>query len=247
MIITGNSIAECWLKMLNKIVSCSGKEISPLMIKINITDERPEYEQELEKDINEFLGGLKPKQPEINTTAGTIFPISLSGGKTSVFERYSRIKKPLLNDRRNKKGTYFHRLMAYGGTYKAPVNQLQHIIDTYNSGIHRRSALIATIFDPTLDHKATPLLGFPCLQQVCFTPNAKNKELSLNAIYAMQYIDIRAYGNYLGLVNLGMFMAKEMNLKFCQLNCMLSVAALGKMTKAEVRGLVDKYSDRVEF
>lgn len=247
MIITGNSIAECWLKMLNQLVSGSGKEISPLMVKINITDEHPEYEQELEKDINKFLGELKPEQPKIKTTAGTIFPMSLSGGKTSIFERYNRIKKPLLNDKRNKKGTYFHRLMAYGGTYKEPVNQLQHIIDTYNSGIHRRSALIATIFDPTLDHKATPLLGFPCLQQVCFVPNSKSNKLCLNAIYAMQYIDIRAYGNYLGLVHLGKFMAKEMNLKFSQLNCMLSVAALGKMTKAEVKSLVNKYSDRIEF
>ncbi len=248
MIIEGNSIAECWLKILNELVLHRKSELSPVILNIKITDEVQPYQSELENDLNHFLETVN--QPSIETTAGTIFPISLSGGKTSIFKRYERIWPEIKRDSKNNKGTYFRRLMAYGEKYGRTVNQLQHIIETYNgkgkrSPIHRRSALIATTFDPTLDHKATPLLGFPCLQQVCFIPNSKTKKLKMNAIYAMQHLDTRAYGNYLGLIRLGKYMAHQMNLEFAQLNCMLSILELGKMSKQTATEILKKHSKHV--
>ena len=162
----------------------------------------------LNPELNEFL--LSVEQPKIETTAGTIFPVSISGGKKSVFQRYEKIWKYVKKDSRNRRGTYFRRIeQHYGDGEKC--NQLQKIIDTYNGiegerkPVHRRSALIATIFDPNLDHTPQAQLGFPCLQQICFVPSGEH--MSMNAIYAMQHHSTRAYGNYLGLMRLGNFMA----------------------------------------
>ena len=246
MIVEGDSIAECWLNILNELVIQKKRELSTVILTINENGAQPLYKAALESDLTEFLKSVN--QPSIETTASTIFPISLSGGKTSIFTRYERIWKFVQDESKNRRGTYFRRLIAYGEKNGTPVNQLKHIIETYNgipgkrNPVHRRSALIATTFDPTLDHISTPQLGFPCLQQVCFIPNSQDKTLRMNAIYAMQYLDTRAYGNYLGLLRLGKFMANEMNLEFVQLNCMLSILELGRMTKHTAKKLSERYS-----
>lgn len=246
MIIEGNSVAECWLKLLKIMVDGKGTEMSPVVVNIKVTDEEPEYKDNLEESLNNFLAEVG--QPCIETTAGTIFPESLSHGSASVFERFEKIWKQVKKDKKNRKGHYFHRLTAYGEKYDRSINQLKHILDTYN-GIpgrkptHRRSALIATTFDPTLDHSAEPLRGFPCLQQICFVPNKSKGTLSLNAIYAMQHLSSRAYGNYVGLIRLGEFMANKMGLKMVELNCIVSVLALGdKMNKTQAKNIAEKCS-----
>jgi len=245
MIIEGDSVAECWLKVLRIFVDERIGEISPIIIKINNTDAQPEYAAALEHDINDFL--VTQGQCKIETTAGTIFPQSLARGKEPIFDRYERIWKHIKTNSLNRRGTYFHRLVAYGDEERGSRNQLKHIIETYNgidgvrNPIHRRSALIATVFDPFLDHKAQPMLGFPCLQQVCFVPD-KEGGLHMNAVYAMQYFDTRAYGNYTGLMRLGSFMAGEMGLSFDYLNCMISALALSAMKKSKAKEIVEKYS-----
>ncbi len=194
MIIEGNSVAECWLKILNELVVAKKTEISPLLVKVNITDDIPSYQYELENDLNNFL--IMIDQPCIETTAGTIFPVSLSNGSKSIFDRYERNWKYIKSSSKNRRGTYFRRLAAYGEQYGRNKNQLKHIIETHNGiegvrkPVPRRSAFIATTFDPTLDHTPQPQLGFPCLQQVCFIPSGG--KLSMNAIYAMQHLTTRA-------------------------------------------------------
>src|SRR3546814_7420399 len=72
------------------------------------------------------------------------------------------------------------------------------------------SSDLATTFDPGRDHVASAQLGFPCLQQVSFEPTTAG--LVVNAFYATQQVFDKAYGNYLGLAQLGAFMAHEMDI-----------------------------------
>ncbi len=235
MIVKGGSVAECWIMLLKKMVDDRVSEISPVVVNIKVTEDESGYKNDLEADLNAFLADVG--QPCIETTASTIFPESLSHGNKSVFDRFGKVWKYVRNDTKNRNGHYFRRLTAYGDDYGRGINQLDHILNTYNGipgvrqPVHRRSALIATTFDPTLDHSAQPQRGFPCLQQVCFLPNSDSGTLSLNAIYAMQYLSDRAYGNYVGLVRLGIFMAREMRLEMVELNCVVSVLGMGKMKK----------------
>ncbi len=243
MIVKGNCVSDCWLEALRILVDERISEISPLIVKVHKTNYRPEFVNELELELNKYL--LSVDQPKIETTAGSIFPVSLTGGKKSVFQRYEEIWKYVKKDSANRRGTYFQRMTAYGSQYGEKCNQLQKIIETYNGiegtrkPVHRRSALIATIFDPKLDHTPQPQLGFPCLQQICFVPSGE--QMSMNAIYAMQHLSTRAYGNYLGLMRLGNFMAEKLGLEFTHLNCMISTLALGKMGKSRAKELIEKY------
>ena len=108
----------------------------------------------------------------------------------------------------------------------------------------------ATAFDPGRDHIASAQLGFPCLQQVSFEPTAAG--LVTNAFYATQQIFDKAYGNYLGLAQLGAFMASEMGIPLARLNVMVGVAKLERINKrdadliplvAVARDLVSAHTD----
>lgn len=248
MIVEGTSISECWLRALQALIASSGKELSPFIASFWTDRAIPTYAGPLETDLNHFLDEIG--QPRISTTASTIFPSSLTGGVDDVFSRFDKVWKYVKHDSKNRNGHYFRRMTNYEDSCGNAINQLQHILDTYNgiegvrNPVHRRSALIATTFDPLKDHTAQPQRGFPCLQQVCFIPG-KGQTLSVNAIYAMQYLSDRAYGNYLGLQRLGNFMAERMGLKLQRVNCIASVLGLGKMKKADGRELLNKFEEYV--
>ena len=91
--------------------------------------------------------------------------------------------------------------------------------------------LQATVFDAACDHVATAQLGFPCLQHVSFEPTKAG--LVVNAFYATQQIFDKAYGNYLGLIQLGKFMASEMGMSLARLNVMVGVAKFERITKSD--------------
>lgn len=168
------------------------------------------------------------------TVANTIFPRPFwrpgeVGNDQILYDRYERAWPGIARCRLNRKGVYFRRLTSYklAGENSEPVNQLKLIIDTYAKGNHRKSALQASISDPTRDHTDEPYGSFPCLQHVTFTPLPRGR-LSVIGFYARQLHLEKAYGNYLGLYHLGMFMAEHMKLKLSEVNCIASFLDLAE-------------------
>ena len=174
---------------------------------------------------------------KVEDVAFTIFPQRLwemsRGDRTRLFTLYRATfpRWQAMNKKANGRGLYFERMVMYG---RGPCdgNQLEWILSQFNSraGV-RRSMLQATTFDPGRDHVASAQLGFPCLQQVSFEPTAAG--LVVNAFYATQQIFDKAYGNYLGLAQLGAFMAHEMGMPLARLNVMVGVAKLERITKSD--------------
>jgi hypothetical protein len=80
--------------------------------------------------------------------------------------------------------------------------------------------------------------GFPCLQHATFLVS-ENGGLVLNSFYAVQYLYRRAYGNWLGLINLGKFVANELQLNFERFNCYVGVEQLDKLKKKQAQNLLD--------
>jgi thymidylate synthase len=112
------------------------------------------------------------------------------------------------------------------------------ITDLKSRKIKRRSKLQISIFDPRVDHTNQPMQGFPCLQHVTFYLS-ENGGLVVNSFYAMQYLYQRGYGNWLGLINLGRFIANEVNIKFERFNCFIGVEKLD-LNKTEAQNLIKK-------
>ena len=233
-----DNLSVAWAKALLRIVDAG--EIAPLSVVIRgFADGEPMEVAPIRELLDNALSA-DPQRLSCHAVANTIFPIALWNpqvDRQQLYERYRRIMPRVLWDRRNRYGVYFQRLVAYDhdADYEGSMNQLEHIIQTWHGGNHRRSALQAAIFDPRKDHTNQPMRGFPCLQQVAFAPEGRGG-LAVTGFYATQYIFERAYGNYLGLCRLGRFMAQEMGRHLTQVTCVASPAKRDK-TKGSLQGL----------
>jgi hypothetical protein len=238
------NLSIAWAQAFLRLMESGVNELSPLVVTVtDIDDQIPVEVPGIRKALDAHLQGLKLQN--CHTVANTIFPQSLwnpaaKNDAKQLFKRFERTWPRIRRCRANSRGSYFQRMTAYRPDgLDADVNQLQHIIDTFRAGNHRRSALQASIFDPTRDHTNSRQLGFPCLHQVAFAPGP-NGTLVVTGFYATQYLLERAYGNYLGLCRLGRFMAKQMGLTFGKMICIASVAQRGRKAKAELAPLGNK-------
>lgn len=193
--------------------------------------------------------GADEKGLSCDEVANTIFPESLwnpLAHRDQLYERYRRVLPRVLRHPRNRYGVYFQRMIAFDHDeeYEDGMNQLEHIIQTWHRGNHRRSALQAAIFDPRKDHTHQRQRGFPCLQQVAFAQQGQ-RGLSVTGFYATQYMFERAYGNYLGLSRLGRFVAHEMGKELTQVTC-VSTPAKRDRPKGTLQKLVLNIRDILE-
>lgn len=181
------------------------------------------------------------KESSCATVANTIFPVSLWNSEKDrrhLFERYDKTWARISKCPSNRFGVYFRRMTHFENNDN-PVNQLEYVIQTWQGGNHRRSALQASILDPRSDLSHSPRRGFPCLQQVSFLPLGANGRdgLVVFGYYPTQYFFQKAYGNYLGLCRLGFFMAQEMGLKLKRMDCMVTVPKHDGGNKTPLRPL----------
>ncbi len=202
--------------------------------------------------------------PTVGQTALAIAPYKrwLRLGKPPVAklsEYYMKEMLPRLKalSTKNRRGTYFERLVDYSGarckngeTEVYTVNQLDHVISIWKrrmekGGRPRQSALQLACFDPAKDHTGAALAGFPCLQQISLT-YGEGGTLEINGYYPTQYIFDRAYGNYLGLCQLGDIIATELDARLISLTCFTARPELGSGTKSAHAGFADFLRQRLK-
>jgi len=253
LMITEKNLSRAWAKAFLETMEKGGSTRHPSVVTINLTD----GEDVEDKAIRSLLD-IELKKFGKNsclTVANTIFPTSMwnpniPNDDVELYKRYERTWPGIRKCPANRNGVYFRRLTAYqpkvaeNEPLPPAVNQLKSVIDTYAGGNHRKSALQAAIFDPTRDHSNQRQKGFPCMQQVAFTP-LPNGGLSITGIYATQLQFEKAYGNYLGLYWLGRFMAKHLNMNLRQVVCMAAV--LQRSDEQEVKKhLLQQFSDELQ-
>jgi len=262
-IISGSNASIAWAKLFLSLMDGSIRS-GAVVLEIH-----PAESAELEDSKIRSIVDVELKKRDkfsIRTTAALIFPYEFweQRGKPSLqvlSDAYLQQIYPRLVARShqlNSKGTYFQRMIKFtglkeskkNGSEQKSVNQLQRILDIWQAaakkGKHpRHSALQATIFDPAKDHHGAALCVFPCLQQVSFSYHGD--KLTVNAYYPNQYIFDRAYGNYLGLCNLGRFMAENMGLRFDGLVCFIGQCQLGNdVTKTGLSKLKETVAAHIE-
>jgi hypothetical protein len=238
IIIKSNNLSDAWAQIFVQILDNPGTEIAPLVLSINGFDEQNNLAEDLalRADLDKLLE--RKNKTSVENVAFTIFPQRYwqiaAGNRKRLFELYRKTFGRMQSRNRplNGRGLYFERMMMYG---RGPCdgNQLEWIISQYNSKTGcRRSMFQATVFDAERDHSNAKFLGFPCLQHVSFEPTVAG--LVVNAFYATQQIFDKAYGNYLGLCQLGSFMANELGMPLARVNVMVGVAKLERITKSDV-------------
>jgi hypothetical protein len=229
----------------------------------NFNGDLPDEDQEIADALvgqlrvtNEHLiqAGKSPI-PTVEQTALTIVPYGrwLHTNKRPIKELsgwYLEKLLPRLRARssKNSHGTYFERLTAFSGVRTIrgkqevrTVNQLEFVTDWWKRRASknlrpRQSALQFACFDPAKDHTGSALAGFPCLQQVSLTYKEPGT-LEINAYYPTQYIFERAYGNYLGLCQLGHVIAHELGVRLTGLTCFVACPEFGPESKESLKEL----------
>lgn len=236
LFITSENLGAAWSRVYLHTLDHPGKEISPLIVSITgfDNDGRPREDANVRGALDAVLTGMEAVS--VDDAAFTIFPQRLwlmaRGDRKRLFQMYCDWAFPAYqksNRKLNGRGLYFERLVKFGSGPEDG-NQLEWILSQYkkNPSI-RRSMLQASVFDPARDHVAQAQVVFPCLQHVSFLPTKDG--LAMNAFYATQQLLYRAYGNFLGLTQLGAFMAHEMGMPFLQLNVTAGVEKLDGMPK----------------
>ncbi len=250
ILIEASTLDEAFAKLLIQVIDNSGAVITPLTFSVGAenADEMLSGKGGIKDALDNsyaITNQTRPKQSHahsIDTVAFTIFPkryYDISESADDFFDLYKRAYPKLkARNTANRRGLYFERLTMYGSDVKCEGNQLKWFIESYRSrnGV-RKSMYQAAIFDPVRDHSNTARLPFPCLHSLSFLPNGDS--LALNAFYPTQQIYRKAYGNYLGLINLGQFMAEQMGLRFCRLNVMVGKAELETAKTGEIAGVVE--------
>jgi hypothetical protein len=261
-VIHSTNVSEGWADIFNLVMAAPGAKAGPIVLELEaqngVAVETPIVRQLVDEELK------KHDKFSIDTTSFLIFPWKLwnmlgQPDLTRFTDIYLKKVFPALKRRgpmHNSHGTYFQRMIQFSGFSETAgvrkekeVNQLQRILEIWGKaeqkGRHpRHSALQATIFDPAKDHHGAALCVFPCLQQVSF--NYHDNFLTINAYYPTQYLFDRGYGNYLGLCQLGQFMAKQMGLTFSGLVCFIGSCHLGgagitKQTLTPLKSRIEVY------
>lgn len=259
ILVEETSVAEAWKNAYIFLKESGDKALRPMCVSIfDIENEIPVERSEIMYKIDDLLS-TSDKCFKTRITAQTIFPYThWSNHKLTRWELFDWYKHEYLprykaTTKRKKKETYFERLINYKPkNCNTPVNQLEEILLNWEhyKGMSRspaRSKLQASCFDPTRDLNKEPYMEFPCLQQVGFSFSDKG-ELSVNGYYTIQYIVERAYGNYLGLLYLGLFMAHEMHLKLSKINIFVASPRKTMTFKREdLKSLEDTITSEFEY
>ena len=239
------NLSTAWAELFLELMKPGVTKLSPVVVTISDFDDR--FLPRENPAIRSALDLILPSENKCRTVASTIFPNSVwrptvADNARDLYARYERIWPRIKKCRGNSHGVYFRRMTSYsprhGNDPEGPVNQLAHVIETYQRGNHRHSALQAAIVDPTVDHSHQRQRGFPCLQQVAF--GAVEGTLEVTGFYALQHHITKTYGNYIGLCWLGRFMAQEMGLRLTRVTCISSMLELGNYTKTALRPLEEE-------
>lgn len=236
VVIDDTNLSRAWGRLLLHVLDGAGTEVAPLVLSLTgfaydgTSAEDPAVRQALDRLLK------RKARLSVEDVAFTIFPQRLwemsRGDRARLFALYRATfpRWQAMNRKANGRGLYFERMVSFG---RGPCdgNQLEWILSQSSRKGVRRSMLQATTFDPGRDHVASAQLGFPCLQQVSFEPTTAG--LVVNSFYATQQIFDKAYGNYLGLAQLGAFMAHQMGMPLARLNVMVGIAKLERITKSD--------------
>ena len=256
------TLPQAWHAALDAVLRNDGRAIH---VVTSWTDSR------CDSQVQDLLDRFLAKRNQLSTrqVADTIFPIeyfshehgsdALARFSALYLETYPLLKKAVGGDE------YCHRLIAWAGPDGVPVNQLLEIaqkLRRFNDPAdryHYRSTYELALEQPSLDLRTQmpgrngDPYGFPCLSHIsvtaeivkCVDPVRGRRLLHLLALYRNQHLVSKAYGNYLGLVDLARALCHHSDLELGSITVVAAhadaeISAGGRFGKATLRELRDE-------
>jgi hypothetical protein len=248
--ISEKDVSAAWVAALDTLVAGGGDAVN---LTVAIAD--PTVEQEgVRQVLDQFIGErrrMKHNSVErVSTVANTLFPSAwylperLGADAAEHLYELERNTRPVTR-RRNPRGTYFERMVAWPGPKKEEFNQLDQAVRRLRSARergHQRGHEYEVGLAMPADEVAAPVLvagkdrntrGFPCLSHLSFS--LLHGMVHLVAVYRSHDFISRGYGNYLGLGRVLQFVARESGFPAGELTC-VSASATAEITRGGAFG-----------
>jgi thymidylate synthase len=237
--ISEKDVSSAWVTALDSLVTHGGDAVN---LTVEIADPTAEHE-----GVRQILDGFIRKRRHtkyhsvelVSTVANTLFPSAwylperLGADAAEHLYELERSTRPVTR-RRNLRGTYFERMVAWPGPGKKEFNQLDQVVRRLRSARergHQRGHEYEVGLTMPADEIAAPVLvpgkdrstrGFPCLSHLSFS--LLHGVVHLCAVYRSHDFISRAYGNYLGLGRVLHFVAQESGFLAGELTCVSASA-----------------------
>lgn len=237
--ISSGNISEAWLHAMHSLAREGGETANLIVCLRPPVLECPAVTASLDSLLRSH-----PTAFPIEKVAGTIFPREFylpdrlgPGAQRHLYENHRRAR--LIEERWSRKGNYFDRMIRWPARDGSEINQLERKIEYYREEVKRGKRTcnafeIAVdvpgdgacaddddirIYDPERDKS---IMSFPCLSHVSIS--LSKGKLHLTATYRNQFFLQKAYGNYLGLMRLLDFLAREIRVEVGELVCVATHA-----------------------
>lgn len=239
-LVDSGNVSEAWLRAMRTLGEDGGETAHLIVCLGPSVMECPAVTTALDGLLR-----LNPKAFPIEKVAGTIFPREFylpdrlgAGARHHLYENHRMAR--VIEDRWSRKGNYFDRMVRWPGRDGSHINQLEKKINYYRDEVARGKRTCNAfeialdnpdaaacagedddirIYDPARDRSP---LGFPCLSHISIS--LSKRRLHMTATYRNQYFLQKAYGNYLGLLRLLNFLAREIGVEAGELLCIATHA-----------------------
>jgi hypothetical protein len=236
--VSEKDVSTAWVTALDKLVARGGDAVNLAVVIEDPTAEHEGVRQVLDRFIGERRRTKRNSVELVSTVANTLFPSAwyvperLGAGAAEHLYELERSTRPV-SRRRNPRGTYFERMVAWPGLAEE-FNQLDQVVRRLRSARergHLRGHEYEAGMTMPADEIAVPVLvpgkdrytrGFPCLSHLSFS--LLHGVVHLCAIYRSHDFISRGYGNYLGLGRVLEFVARESGIPSGELTCVSSSA-----------------------
>jgi thymidylate synthase len=250
--IQGRNVSVAWLQGLAALLEVDGEAVNLAVAIDDPTTELPTIRAEVDAFIDERRPTKKGLH-RISTVANTIFPQSLyverlGVGAEAHLYKMERRSRPITR-RRNSRGNYFERMVAWPGSDGQTFNQLDQAITRLRrlreQGHQRGNQFEVGLATPADEATAVPIavpgrdrqtIGFPCLSHVSLS--LQKGVVHMSALYRNHEFLDRAYGNYVGLGRLLRFVAHQSGWPLGELTCVSASVTLGKFSKRSLNDLL---------
>jgi hypothetical protein len=175
------------------------------------------------------------KVTSVFDVASTIFPperLWRFNDRRNFYRRFSKVYSRGQRRRTWAWGTYFQRLIEFGGPADNQVERAISVLADWGRDYH--AVVVLHLSAATLD-KPRPM-GAPCWQYGQFNVD-DTKRVSLTAVYRSQDYFKKSLGNFAGLTRLLKFVCSQSGTKPDSLTCLSAFASLGP-SKASTKKLL---------
>ena len=253
--ISEKDVSTAWVAALDRLLASGGDAVNFTVAIADATAEHQAVRQILDRFMRDRRRRHHHPVELVSTVANTLFPSAwylperLGPGAAEHLYELERIARQV-SRRRNPRGTYFERMVAWPGPGKEEFNQLDQVVRRLRSARergHQRGHEYEVGLAMPADEIAVPVLvagkdrntrGFPCLSHLSFS--LLDGVVNLLAVYRSHDFISRGYGNYLGLGRVLQFVAEESGLPAGELTC-VSASATAEINRGASFG-----RDRVE-